>query len=53
MTVERRSRGAKRYTVIARLRTDARGYWTLKRRLSRGARYRFRTAAATSASFRR
>jgi hypothetical protein len=53
VTVERRSRGAKRYVVIARLRTDARGYWTLKRRLSRGARYRFRTAAATSASFRR
>jgi hypothetical protein len=55
VTVERRARGAKRYTVIARLRTDARGYWTLKRRLSRGSRYRyrFRTAAATSASFRR
>ena len=53
VTVERRSRGAKRYRVLARLRTDARGYWTLKRRLSRGARYRFRTAAATSASFRR
>jgi hypothetical protein len=53
VTVERRSRGAKRYVVIARLRTDARGYWTLKRRLSRGARYRFRTVAATSASFRR
>ena len=53
VTVERRARGAKRYTAIARLRTDARGYWTLKRRLSRGARYRFRTAAATSASFRR
>jgi hypothetical protein len=51
--VERRSRGAKRYRVLARLRTDARGYWTLKRRLSRGTRYRFRTAAATSASFRR
>ena len=53
VTVERRLAGAKRYTAIARLRTDARGYWTLKRRLSRGARYRFRTAAATSASFRR
>ena len=53
VTVERRSKGAKRYIAIARLRTDARGYWTIKRRLSRGARYRFRTAAATSASFRR
>jgi hypothetical protein len=53
VTVERRSKGAKRYTAIARVRTDSRGYWTIKRRLSRGARYRFRTAAATSASFRR
>ena len=53
MTVERRSRGAKRYSVIARLRTDARGYWTLKRRLARGARYRFKAGIATSASFRR
>ena len=53
VTVERRSRGAKRYTVMARLRTDARGYWTLKRRLTKGARYRFRTGVATSASFRR
>jgi hypothetical protein len=53
VTVERRSRGAKRYVAIARLRTDARGYWSLKRRLIPGARYRFRTAAATSASFRR
>ena len=53
VTVERRSRGAKRYRVLARLRTDGRGYWTLKRRLSRGTRYRFRTAATTSASFRR
>ena len=53
VTVERRLRGAKRYGLLARVRTDARGYWTLKRRLTRGARYRFRTAAATSASFRR
>jgi hypothetical protein len=53
VTVERRSRGARRYSVLAHLRTDGRGYWTLKRRLSRGARYRFRTGAATSASFRR
>ncbi|MDT7582201.1 MAG: hypothetical protein QOK35_3466 [Pseudonocardiales bacterium] len=53
VTVERRSRGAKRYVLLAHVRTDTRGYWTLKRRLTRGARYRFRTAAATSASFAR
>ena len=51
--VERRLRGAKRYALYATVRTDARGYWTLKRRLARGARYRFRTAVATSASVRR
>jgi len=53
VTVERRAKGARRYVAIARVRTDARGYWTIKRRLTPGARYRFRTAAATSASFRR
>ena len=51
--VERRLRGARRYAAFATVRTDGRGYWTLKRRLVRGARYRFRTATATSASFRR
>ena len=51
--VERRKRGAKLYAPYATVRTDARGYWTLKRRLARGASYRFRTATATSASVRR
>jgi hypothetical protein len=51
--VERRLRGAKQYALLATVLTDARGYWTLRRRLARGARYRFRTATATSASFRR
>jgi hypothetical protein len=53
VTVERRPRGASRYGLLARVRTDARGYWTLKRRLTPGTRYRFRTATAVSASFRR
>ena len=51
--VERRLRGAKKYALYATLRTDAQGYWTLKRRLASGARYRFRTGLATSASYRR
>jgi hypothetical protein len=51
--VERRPRGAKQYALFATVQTDARGYWTLRRPLARGARYRFRTATATSASFRR
>ena len=51
--VERKRRGGRRYTLLARVRTDARGYWTLRRRLARGACYRFRTPLATSAGFRR
>jgi hypothetical protein len=51
--VERRLHGAKKYALFASVRTDGRGYWTLKRRLVRGARYRFQTSLATSASFRR
>jgi hypothetical protein len=51
--VERRLRGARRFSALARVRTDARGYWTLRRRLARGARYRFRTPVATSASLQR
>ena len=51
--VERRLRGSKKYALYATVRTDSRGYWTLKRRLARGARYRFRTGLATSASYRR
>jgi hypothetical protein len=51
--VERRLKGARRYALLASVRTDARGYWTLKRRLVPGARYRFKTGVATSASFRR
>ena len=51
--VERRARGARAYRAYATVRTDGRGYWTLERRLSRGARYRFKTQTATSASVRR
>ena len=51
--VERKLPGARRYALYATVRTDGRGYWTLTRRLVAGARYRFRTATATSASFRR
>jgi hypothetical protein len=53
VVVERRLRSARRYSRIALVRTSARGYWTLRRRLVVGARYRFRTATATSASVRR
>jgi hypothetical protein len=53
VVVERRPRGARRYALYARVQTDDRGYWTLHRNLSPGARYRFRTATATSSSARR
>src|SRR4029079_14672830 len=49
---QRKLRGARRYVRLATVRTDARGYWTLRRRLQRGAFYRFRTQIATSAGFR-
>jgi hypothetical protein len=53
VVVQRRLKRARRYSQIARVRTNARGYWTLRRRLVVGASYRFRTATATSASVRR
>ena len=51
--VERRLPAARHYALVATVGTDARGYWTLKRRPVRGARYRFRAGGETSASFRR
>ena len=51
--VERRLPRREAVHALATVRTDGRGYWTLTRRLAVGARYRFRTATATSASFRR
>jgi hypothetical protein len=40
VVVERRLRGGS-WTSVARLRTDARGYWARRMRLIRGAAYRF------------
>jgi hypothetical protein len=52
VVVERRLRGGS-WRRFARVRTDARGYWTLRRRLTRGASYRFRAGTAVSAIRRR
>jgi hypothetical protein len=52
VVVERRLRGGA-WRAFARVRTDARGYWTLRRRLSRGASYRYRIDRTTSAVRRR
>ena len=53
VTVERRLRGAKRYGVIARVAHRRARLLDAQAAAHPGARYRFRTAAATSASFRR
>jgi hypothetical protein len=52
VVVERRLRG-RAWRAFARVQTDARGYWTLRRRLVRGASYRYRAAGTTSAVRRR
>ena len=51
VTVQRRLKGRswRRYAVV---RTDGRGYWSLRRRLTPGARYRYRAAGQTSATLR-
>jgi hypothetical protein len=53
VTIERRARGSKRWRRVARVRTNRRGYWALKRRLVKGSSYRYRVAGLTSASHRR
>jgi hypothetical protein len=50
--VQRRARGSRAWRVYARTRTDARGYWSLRRRLSSGAAYRYQAGDATSATVR-
>jgi hypothetical protein len=52
LVVERRQRGGS-WRTFAHVRTDARGYWTLRRRLSPGAAYRYRVDRTTSAVRRR
>jgi hypothetical protein len=53
VTVQRRRRGG-RWATLATPATDARGYWTLRRRISRGLYYRFRSDdGRVSATLRR
>jgi hypothetical protein len=47
--VERRPRGG-RWATLAVVATDARGYWTLQRRLTAGASYRFEADGRVSAT---
>lgn len=53
VAVQRRARGSSRWRTIASRRTDARGYWSLSRRLTRGASYRYSVDGERSASRRR
>jgi hypothetical protein len=53
VTVQRRARKSSKWRTLATVRTDARGYWLIKRHLTAGASYRFRSAGATSATLRR
>ena len=52
VSVEVRRRGGA-WRPIATVRTGGRGYWTLKRRLTPGAWYRYRADGRTSATLRR
>jgi hypothetical protein len=51
VTVQRKLRG-RRWITLAVVATDARGYWTLRRRLTGGAFYRFRADGMTSAALK-
>jgi hypothetical protein len=53
VTIERRLRGSSTWRSFATATTDARGYFAVRRRLTRGAAYRFRADGATSAARRR
>jgi hypothetical protein len=43
----------KKWRTLKRVRTDSRGYWTLKRHLAKGGSYRFVAGGATSSALRR
>jgi hypothetical protein len=52
--VQRRGRGKSVWSTVARVTTDARGYWSLRMGLARGAAYRFVPEdGATNASMAR
>ena len=53
VTVQSRRNGAKRWRKLATVTTDARGYFSLTRRLKSKTRYRFVSGNVTSAAMRR
>jgi hypothetical protein len=52
VTVQQHPKGGS-WRTLAVVNTDARGYWSLTRRLKRGSSYRFKVGDATSATRRR
>jgi hypothetical protein len=53
VTVQQRAKGASKWKTIKRPNTDARGYWTLKRKLRSGTSYRFLNGKTASTALRR
>jgi hypothetical protein len=53
VTVQIRRHGRKTWKTLKRVRTDSRGYWTLKRRLVKRASYRYKAGKLTSSALRR
>jgi hypothetical protein len=52
VAVQRRLRGKAAWTTVKTVRPDSQGYWSWRTRLTKGASYRYVTAAATSATLR-
>jgi hypothetical protein len=53
VSVQRRSKGAKKWRTIKHVRTDSQGYWSWHTHLSKGASYRYRAGSATSSTLKR
>ena len=52
VTIQSRRKSAKQWRKVATVTTDARGYFTLRRKLSTSLRYRFVSSDGTSAALR-
>jgi hypothetical protein len=53
VVVQQRAKGRSAWKTLKRVRTDARGYWHLKRKLRAGTSYRFVAGSQTSSALRR
>jgi hypothetical protein len=53
VTVQRRLKGARAWTTVKTVHTDANGYWSWHTSLRKGASYRYLAAGATSSTLKR